>query len=71
METTSICSSPTQTHSCIRAAQTTSIKTLARRDEFDLGSYQKSSRFNDANNKKMVGTFKDEASEQSVTEFVV
>ena len=40
------------------------------KDEFDLASYPKSSPFYDATNNKVVGKFKDEASGQSITEFV-
>ena len=42
----------------------------AMKDEFDLASYRKSSPFYDPPNNKVVGKFKDEASGQSITEFV-
>ena len=42
----------------------------ARKDDFDLASYQKSSPFYDQTNKKVVRKFKEEASRQSITEFV-
>ena len=42
----------------------------ARNGEFDLASYAKSSPFYDPINNRVVGKFKDEASWQSITEFV-
>ena len=42
----------------------------AMKEEFDLASYPKSSPFYDATNNKVVGKFKDEASGQSMAEFV-
>ena len=42
----------------------------AMKGEFDLASYPKSSPFYDPTNNKVVGKFKDEASGQSITEFV-
>ena len=42
----------------------------AMKQEFDLASYAKSSPFYDATNKKVVGKFNDEASGQSISEFV-
>ena len=40
------------------------------KEEFDLASYPKSSPFYDSTNNKVVGKFKDEASGQSIKEFV-
>ena len=40
------------------------------KDEFDLASYPTSSPFYDTTNKKVVGKVKDEASGQSISEFV-
>ena len=42
----------------------------AMKEEFDLASYPKSSPFYDPTNNKLVGKFKDEASGQSISEFV-
>ena len=42
----------------------------AMKKEFDLASYPKSSPFYDPTNNKVVGKFNDEASRQSITEFV-
>ena len=40
------------------------------KEEFDLASYPKSSPFYDSTKNKVVGKFKDEASGQSITQFV-
>ena len=42
----------------------------AMKEEFDLASYPKNSAFYDPTNNTVVGMFKDEASGQSITEFV-
>ena len=40
------------------------------KEQFDLASYPKSSAFYDPTNNKVVGKFNDEATGQTITEFV-